>query len=61
MNFVGRYSPEIRPLEEMDDDEILRRIEEANPALLLVAFGNPKQEKWIHRNRERLKVPVTIG
>ncbi len=61
MNIVGRYSPEIRPLEEMDDDEILRRIEEANPELLLVAFGNPKQEKWIHRNRGRLKVPVTIG
>jgi N-acetylglucosaminyldiphosphoundecaprenol N-acetyl-beta-D-mannosaminyltransferase len=61
MNVVGRYSPEIRPLDEMDDDEILRRIEEANPELLLLAFGNPKQEKWIHRNRGRLKVPVAIG
>jgi N-acetylglucosaminyldiphosphoundecaprenol N-acetyl-beta-D-mannosaminyltransferase len=61
MNVVGRYSPEIRPLDEMDDNEILRRIEEANPDLLLVAFGNPKQEKWIHRNRGRLKVPVSIG
>ena len=61
MNVVGRYSPEILPLGEMDDDEILRRIEEANPELLLVAFGNPKQEKWIHRNRGRLKVPVAIG
>ncbi len=61
MNVVGRYSPEIKSLGEMDDDKILRRIEEANPELLLVAFGNPKQEKWIHRNWGRLKVPVAIG
>jgi N-acetylglucosaminyldiphosphoundecaprenol N-acetyl-beta-D-mannosaminyltransferase len=61
MNIVGRYSPEIRSLDEMDDDEILRRIEDANPDVLLVGFGNPKQEKWIHRNRGRLRVPVSIG
>ena len=26
-----------------------------------MAFGNPKQELWIYRNRKRLKVPVAIG
>jgi len=26
-----------------------------------VAFGNPKQEKWIKANRERVGVPVLIG
>ena len=45
----------------MDHEDILRRIEEASPDVLLVAFGNPKQEIWIHRHRDRLKVPVAIG
>ena len=61
LRIVGRYSPEAQPLEKMDHEEILRRIEEARPDILLVAFGNPKQEKWISMHRNRLKVPVCIG
>jgi N-acetylglucosaminyldiphosphoundecaprenol N-acetyl-beta-D-mannosaminyltransferase len=58
---AGRYSPRIQPLEEMDHEYILACIEEARPDILLVAFGNPKQEKWIAMHRNRLKVPVCIG
>ena len=61
LRIVGRYSPEPQPLEKMDHEEILRRIEEARPDILLVAFGNPKQEQWIAMHRDRLKVPVCIG
>lgn len=57
----GRMSPKLAPLDSMDHEEILRRIEEAEPDILLVAFGNPKQEKWLSRHRDRLKVPVCIG
>ncbi|MGA2848338.1 MAG: WecB/TagA/CpsF family glycosyltransferase [Terracidiphilus sp.] len=58
---AGRYCPEYQPLEEMDHEEILSRIEEARPDILLVAFGNPKQEKWLTMHRYRLKVPVCVG
>lgn len=61
VNICGMYSPAVKPLELMDDEEILRRIHEAKPDILLVAFGNPKQELWIDRNREKLNVPVSIG
>jgi len=54
---AGRYCPEHQPLEEMDHKEILSRIDEARPDILLVAFGNPKQEKWL----SMLRVPVCIG
>ncbi len=60
-SIAGRYCPKHRPLEEMDHENILSRIEEAKPDILLVAFGNPKQEKWIAMHRHRLKVPVCIG
>jgi len=58
---AGRYSPRIQPLEKMDHECMLACIEEARPDILLVAFGNPKQEKWIAMHRNRLKVPVCIG
>jgi N-acetylglucosaminyldiphosphoundecaprenol N-acetyl-beta-D-mannosaminyltransferase len=58
---AGRYCPKHQPLEEMDHEEILSRIEAARPDILLVAFGNPKQEKWLAMHRHRLEVPVCIG
>jgi len=58
---AGRYSPEHKPLEEMDHEEILSRIKAARPDILLVAFGNPKQEKWLAMHRHHLEVPVCIG
>src|ERR1700738_3138368 len=58
---AGRHCPRFQPLEEMDHEDILARIEEAQPDILMVAFGNPKQEKWLTMHRNRLKVPVCIG
>lgn len=58
---AGRYCPTLRPLEDMDHEEILARIEAVRPDILLVAFGNPKQEKWLAMHRTRLNVPVCVG
>jgi len=61
LHIAGRFSPDPCPLEEMDDEAILERIHAARPRILLVAFGNPKQELWIARNRQHLEGIVTIG
>jgi N-acetylglucosaminyldiphosphoundecaprenol N-acetyl-beta-D-mannosaminyltransferase len=58
---VGHYSPPHRPLEEMDNAEIERRVHSERPHLLIVCFGCPKQEKWIWENYGGLGVPVAIG
>lgn len=58
---AGHYSPPFRPLAEMDNEEIARRIRAARPDILFVAFGCPKAEKWIAMNYRALGVPVTIG
>lgn len=58
---AGRYSPPFGPLDDMDHSYILNLIEEANVDILLVAFGNPKQEKWLAMHRSRLQVPLCIG
>lgn len=44
-----------------DDAETLRRVREAAPDILFVAYGHPRQELWVARNRGRLGVPVAIG
>lgn len=61
LQLVGAYSPPFKPLLELDHDEISRRITEAKPDLLFVAFGCPKQEKWINMYYRELGVPVSIG
>jgi N-acetylglucosaminyldiphosphoundecaprenol N-acetyl-beta-D-mannosaminyltransferase len=58
---AGWYEPPRARIEEMDNDAIVDRVNRSGADLLLVAFGNPKQEKWIDRYRDRLHVSVTIG
>ncbi|HEX4646314.1 MAG TPA: WecB/TagA/CpsF family glycosyltransferase [Verrucomicrobiae bacterium] len=58
---VGGYSPPFRPLAEMDNEEIAKRIRAVRPDIMLVSFGCPKAEKWIAANIHSLGVPVMIG
>jgi N-acetylglucosaminyldiphosphoundecaprenol N-acetyl-beta-D-mannosaminyltransferase len=61
LHIAGRDSPPITSLSEMDHEAILRRIEQAQPDVLLVAMGHPKQERWLAMHRHRLKVPLCMG
>ncbi len=60
LKIVGIVSPPYSSILEMDP-AIAAQIREARPDILLVAFGNPKQEKWIGMFSKQLKVPVMIG
>lgn len=46
---------------DRDEPEITGMINEAKPDILLVGFGMPKQEKWMHKHREALSVPFCMG
>jgi N-acetylglucosaminyldiphosphoundecaprenol N-acetyl-beta-D-mannosaminyltransferase len=61
LRIVGRYSPPLTSLADMDHEAILGRIEQARPDILLVAMGHPKQERWLAMHRHRLKVPLCMG
>jgi N-acetylglucosaminyldiphosphoundecaprenol N-acetyl-beta-D-mannosaminyltransferase len=44
------------------DADVVPRVAAASPDLVLVAFGMPKQERWIARNLDRLpSVAVAVG
>jgi exopolysaccharide biosynthesis WecB/TagA/CpsF family protein len=61
LRIAGVYEPPHASLAAMDDDEILRRLDQAKPDILLVAFGHPKQDLWIGAHRDRLPVSVAVG
>lgn len=58
----GTYCP---PFSRFHDPEEQARIHAtiraAQPDILLVAFGAPKQEKWIAAHKDLVGVPVAIG
>ena len=43
------------------DAEICRAVNASGAAILLVGFGNPKQELWLERNRRNLDCGIAIG
>ena len=58
---AGHYSPPFKQLVEMTHGEVLRKVAEASPDILLVALGAQKQEKWISMHYRTLGVPVCFG
>ena len=60
LQIAGVESPPFRQLSEQEQRAQDHRIQASRADLLLVAFGQPKGELWIHRHHRRLGVPVSI-
>ncbi len=58
VKIVGAWAGSPRP---EDDAEAVRRINAAEADIVLVAYGAPKQDKWIDRNLRRSGARVAIG
>ncbi len=58
LQIVGTYAGSPAPDEE---DDIIARINASGADILFVAYGAPRQDIWIARNRERLNVQVAMG
>ena len=41
--------------------EIIQRVQTANPDILVVGLGTPKQEKFLYRYYKQMGVPVSLG
>ena len=47
--------------EKDTEEDVIKEINELKPNVLFVAMGAPRQEKWIYKNKEKLKVDVAAG
>ena len=61
LKVVGTYSPPFRPLTPEEDQQIVDMINEADPDVLWVGLGAPKQDKWMAEHKGRIKAPVMVG
>lgn len=61
LRVAGCYSPPKADVLTMNNAEILAKLDAAKPDILLVAFGAPKQEKWVNMHIRDWRVPVSIG
>ena len=51
LNIVGMYSPPYRPLTAGEDEQAIKKINEARPDFIWVALGAPKQEEWMYQHQ----------
>ena len=58
LQIAGVYAGSPAPEEE---DAIVERVNASGADVLFVAYGAPRQDKWIARNLPRLKVKVAMG
>lgn len=58
---AGTLCPPFRPLAPREDQDMVDLINAAQPDILWVGLGLPKQERWIAAHIERLNVPWLIG
>lgn len=62
LQIVGTYSPPYGfEKDTVELEKIEKIINNARPHILIVGLGCPKQELFIHYNREKLNVPISLG
>lgn len=58
---VGTYSPPFRTLSASEDAEIIAMMNAAEPDIIWIGLGAPKQDRWMAAHRPLLRAPVLIG
>lgn len=58
---AGSMSPPFRPLSAAEEEEITDQIRAADPHIVWVGLGLPKQDEWMHRNAARMGPVLSMG
>jgi N-acetylglucosaminyldiphosphoundecaprenol N-acetyl-beta-D-mannosaminyltransferase len=61
LKVVGTHSPPFRQLTEVEDKAVIDMINQANPDVVWVGLGMPKQELWMGEHFGRINAPIMIG
>ena len=61
LQIAGTWSPPFRELTQAEETSLIDRIGAAEPDIVWVGLSTPKQERWMARYVDRLRVPVLIG
>ncbi len=61
LNMVGLESPPFKPISTEADPDAVARIKAADPDIVWVGLGSPKQEYWMRANAPLLPNAILIG
>jgi N-acetylglucosaminyldiphosphoundecaprenol N-acetyl-beta-D-mannosaminyltransferase len=61
LQIAGTYSPPFRRLSSKEEGRVNEMINEANPDIVWVGLGTPKQDLWMAKHRPGLNAPVIIA
>jgi len=61
LRIAGVYSPPFGSETPEEDARMVQMIRDAEPGILFVALGAPRQDQWIRAHRHALGVPVAMG
>lgn len=62
LKIVGMFSPPFRPLEEQEDREIIKRINDSLADFIWVGLGAPKQENWMAEHEDKVNgIMIGVG
>jgi len=61
LHIAGTYSPPMGDFTPEEEAKIVHMIKEAKPTMLMVAFGCPKQDRFIRKIMHITGVPISIG
>ncbi len=57
----GHYWAPHRPLSKNEENHVVQTLNSAEPDIIWVGTGAPRQEKWMHHMRPKLDAPVLVG
>jgi N-acetylglucosaminyldiphosphoundecaprenol N-acetyl-beta-D-mannosaminyltransferase len=58
---VGRFSPPYRPLTQSEERRVREVIDAAEPDIVWVGLGTPKQERWMAAHVGQVRAPALVG
>lgn len=61
LQVVGTCTPPFSDLTNRQEEEILAQVRESKPDIVWVGLSTPKQERFMARYFDRLRVPLLIG
>jgi N-acetylglucosaminyldiphosphoundecaprenol N-acetyl-beta-D-mannosaminyltransferase len=61
LRIVGTLAPPFRATSAAEDAAMIDTVNAAQPDILWIGLGAPKQEKWMAAHRRRLTAPVALG
>lgn len=58
---AGTYCPPFRPLNELEESELIQRVNEADPHIIWIGLSTPKQERFMAAFQDKLPGRLMVG